>query len=356
MNTNRYIKLGGMMMMFISAYANAQSFTAQAKEIECGQMVFMKPSTITVYMRNTSTASAEIKRVDTGCGCSSASFTAGLVPPGRDAMVNITFDCKQLGHFDRIIRVYDSMSDKPAEFEVRGQVVTKVEDYTGDYPYKLGSLLADADDVEFDDVHKGQKMLRQIHVFNPTGQNLEPVALRLPPYITADMQPKLLGPKQKGIMYFTLKSDALRDYGLTQTTVYLCKNPADKVNKNKEITISAVLLPPAVAKDDVRRPYAPKIVMSADTLDMTELQKKSKAKDEIIITNKGRSVLEISQIQLFTAGLQVQLGSQRLEPGETTKLKVTAIGKELKKVRVRPRILMITNDPDRQKIVIPMKR
>ena len=89
---------------------------------------------------------------------------------------------------------------------------------------------------------------------------------------------------------------------------------------------------------------------------MTELQNKSKAKDEIEIRNEGKAVLEISKVQLFTAGLQVQLGKQRLEPGESTRLKVTAIGKELKKVRTRPRILMITNDPNNQKVVINIQK
>lgn len=336
--------------------ANAQSFTAQSREFECGQMMFRTPATITVTLRNTSTHSAQIKYVDTGCGCSKASYTAGMISPGQDAQVNITFDCKQLGHFDRIVRVYDMQSETPAEFEVRGQVVTKIENYTGDYPFKLGALLTDAESIDFDDVHKGVKMVREIHIMNPTGQNVEPVMLRLPSYLSAEMQPKVLGPKQKGTMYITLNSRDLRDYGLTQSTIYLAKNGSDKVNSDKELTVSTILLPPVIAKSDIKRPYAPRLVMSAKSLDMTELQKKSKAKDEITITNEGKSTLEISKLQLFTTGLQVQLGQQRLEPGESTKLKVTAIGKELKKVRTRPRILMITNDPNNQKVVINIKK
>ncbi|MBQ3805525.1 MAG: DUF1573 domain-containing protein [Prevotella sp.] len=336
--------------------ANAQCFTANAKEFECGQMMFRTPATITVTLRNTSTQPAEIKYVDTGCGCSKATYPAGAVNPGLDAQVSITFDCKQLGHFDRIVRVYDKQSERPAEFEVRGQVVTKIENYTGNYPFKLGNLLTDVEAIDFDDVHKGVKMVKEIHIMNPTGQNVEPVMLRLPSYLSAEMLPKTLGPKQKGTMCVTLNSRDLRDYGLTQSTIYLGKNSTDKVNKDKEVTVSTVLLPPVLGKDDLKRAYAPKLVMSAKSLNMTELQTKSKAHDEITISNEGKSTLEISKLQLFTAGLQVQLGQQRLEPGETTKLKVTAIGKELKKVRTRPRILMITNDPNNQKIVINIQK
>jgi hypothetical protein len=63
-------------------------------------------------------------------------------------------------------------------------------------------------------------------------------------------------------------------------------------------------------------------------------------------------VLDISSLQLFTRGLKVTLGKRRLAPGETTRLKITAYAGELKKVRTRPRVLMVTNDPRRPKVVI----
>ena len=71
-----------------------------------------------------------------------------------------------------------------------------------------------------------------------------------------------------------------------------------------------------------------------------------------MVTNNGRTELDISSLQLFTRGLQVSLGKRRLQPGESTKLKITAQRDELKKVRTRPRILMITNDPAKSKVAI----
>ncbi|MBQ0074830.1 MAG: DUF1573 domain-containing protein [Prevotella sp.] len=335
---------------------SAQSLTPEAKEIECGQILFRTPSTITIALKNNTSEITRITNVDTGCGCTAATFSNHEVAPGQSATVNITFDGKQLGHFERIIRVFDDTKNAPSEVTVRGQVVTKVENFAGNYPYKMGELLTDVDNIEFDDVNKGQHFVQEIHIMNPTGQNVQPTALRLPPYLTAEMHPEVLGPKQKGTMYVSLKSQELRDYGLTQTSIYLGKTPADKVMPEKEITVSAILLPPAVAKDDVTRPYAAKMSLSSYELDMTALAKKSKVKDEIVITNNGKSDLEISKLQMFTTGLQVELSKSRIAPGESSKLKVTGIAKELKKVRTRPRILMITNDPDRQKVLVTIKK
>ena len=336
---------------------NAQSLTPVYKEVDCGELLFKKPATYVVDLRNNTSNTVEIKDVDTGCGCTTASYTKGGIMPNGTAQVALTFDAKQLGHFDRVVRVFTSDGEStPAEILVRGVVVTKIVNYSGEYPYKMGMLLADKNDIEFDDVNKGQRLTQEIHVMNPGTRNASPVLLRLPSYITAEMKPATLGPKQKGIMKVTLHSSGLRDYGLSQTTVYLGSNTSDKVTPEKAITISSVLLPPAVSKDDVNRPYAPRLEMSRKYIDMTPLQKKSKYKDEITLTNNGRNPLDIQKLQLFTTGVQVSLDKQKIMPGETARLTVTCRAKDLKKLRVRPRLLMITNDPNNQKVLLEIKK
>ena len=345
-----------ILMATASCAASAQSLTPLFTDVDCGQMLFRTNTAITVELRNNTAQAVTIKNVDTGCGCAGAEYDKGEILPGRTARVKLIFDGKQLGYFARNVRIIDSSSATPAEINVKGQVVSKVVNCSGDYPCKLGVLLTDVDNIEFDDVNKGQRMVQEIHIMNPTGQNVQPTALRLPPYLSVETYPEVIGPKQKGVMRVMLKSRELRDYGLTQTSFYLAKNPADKVSQDKEISVSAVLLPPAVAKDDPSRRVGPKITLSEEELDMTALAKKSKVKGEIQITNNGNSALAISKMQMFTPGLEVLLGKATLEPGETTKLKVTARAKDMKKVKRRPRILMITNDPNRQKVVIQIRK
>lgn len=354
MNRMRF-NISAILLTICSTVA-AQSLTPVFNDIDCGQILFCNPAAITVELRNNTAQAVTIKGVDTGCGCTVAEYDRGQIMPGTTTKVKLNFDAKQLGHFVRLVRIIDSGDTTPAEINVRGQVVTKLINYSGDYPCKLGELFSDVDNIEFDDVNKGQRMIHEINIMNPTGQNVQPTALRLPPYLEVKTYPEVIGPKQKGIMYVTLKSRDLRDYGLTQTSFYLAKSPADKVTQDKEISVTAVLLPPAVALDAPSRQNAPKIVLSAEEIDMTILAKKAKAKGEIEITNSGSSTLEISKMQLFTSGLEVQLGKATLQPGETTRLKVTARAKEINKTKRRPRILMITNDPDKQKVVILIRK
>ena len=59
---------------------------------------------------------------------------------------------------------------------------------------------------------------------------------------------------------------------------------------------------------------------------------------------------------MFTSGLKLTLKSREIDPGQTTTLKITGIASDLQKVRKRPRILMITNDPDHSKVVININK
>ncbi len=343
--------MGGIMMT-----ASAQSLTPMFKDVDCGQILFRNETPITIELRNNTTAAVRIKEVDTGCGCTVAEYDEGEIMPGRTTKVRLVFDGKQLGHFNRVVRITDTSSDEAAEVLVSGQVVTKLVNYSGEYPCKLGSLLTDVDNIEFDDVNQGHRMVKELHIMNPTGQNVQPTALRLPPYLSVTTHPKVIGPKQKGVMSVTLQSKNLRDYGLTQTSIYLGKNPADKVAADKEITVSAVLLPPAVAKDDASRRQAPRIVMSSQEIDMTALARKSKVKGEIEIKNDGHSTLKISKLQMLTMGLEVELDKSTIEPGETARLKVTGQAKVLRKEKSRLCIIMFTNVPDCQKVEILIKK
>ncbi len=102
-----------------------------------------------------------------------------------------------------------------------------------------------------------------------------------------------------------------------------------------------------------KKALAPKLEMSATDLNLGSFNGKKKLKGEILITNKGKSELDIRSMQMFTMGLQVNLKKSKIQPGETVKMKVTAVAADLKKSRVRhPRILMITNDPDHAKVVV----
>ena len=334
--------------------ASAQRISAKHEVIDCGNVLYESPVTAKFELRNKGN-DLIIDTVRTSCDCVVADYPKGTIAKGDNFMVEVTFDARRLGHFYKEAAIYSNASDKPFYLTMKGVVVDHVTDFTGVYDYALGDVRADKNNIEFDDVNLGEMPTQKIHFVNNGTTNVTPVVMHLPNYLTADVSPETVAPGHAGTVSITLNSSKLRSYGLTQSSVYLGMFPGDKVGEDKEISVSAVLLPEFRNMSETQRLNAPVMKLSAETLDLGEFGDKDEKDGTIIIENQGRSRLNISSMQMFTAGLKVRLNKSRLDPGESARLKITAYKKHLKNARSKPRVLMITNDPNKSKVVIHVK-
>ena len=333
--------------------AMAQKIETSGDVIDCGQVLFRSPVTAEFEITNKGSRPLVIKDVKTDCGCTIVEFPRNEIKRGTVATVKATFDAKQMGHFQKRIGIYSNDKDKsPVILTMKGVVVREVVDFSGEYPFTLGTLRTDKNDIEFDDVNNGERPQQEIHIMNPTEETVQPVVMHLPGYLTADVSPSKIAPKHSGVIKLTLNSAKLRDFGLTQTSTYLGAKPGEKIGEDKELSISAVLLPDFNKLTETQLLNAPKMKLSASNLELGSFNGKAEKKGVIEITNEGKSTLRIRSMQMFTRGLRISLSNTNIEPGKTAKLKVTAIAEELKTVRSQPRILMITNDPDQAKVII----
>jgi hypothetical protein len=214
----------------------------------------------------------------------------------------------------------------------------------------VGDVLTDRNEIEFDDVNSGDMPMQKIHIMNNSTKTVTPQVMHLPAFLKATVSPTRIAPGHAGEATITLLSKKLRNFGLSQTTVYLGMFPGDKVGQGKEIAVSAVLLPGFNNLTDFQRRNAPKIQLSTETLNV-DLEGKKKKTETILLQNVGKSMLDIQEVQMFTSGFQLSLNKSHLMPGEEAKLKIT-VKEEIKQVHGQPRILMITNDPDHAKVVI----
>ena len=351
MNKRKYILT--TMLAMAACPLLAQRITTSNEVIDCGQVIYNQPVKATFHLRNKGNESLVIQDVETGCGCTQVDYPKQPVAGGKEFTLNATYDARQLGHFVKQFLVYSNGSKEPLMLTLRGVVVTEITNYNGGYAYQMGSLKADSASVEFDDVNNGDRPTAEIHILNTSSQSVRPVVMHIPNYLTAEVSPSTIATGRGGVVRFTLDSRKLRDFGLTQTTVYLGANPGEKVSEDKSIEVSAVLLPGFQSMTPEKMAKAPQLKLSHENLDLGSFAGKSKKKGEIEISNTGKSVLDIRALQMFTSGLQVSLNKMKIQPGETAKLKVTAESRILKgRSKSRPRVLMITNDPHRPKVVV----
>lgn len=342
-----------MLSALLALPASAQKITTQHEVVDCGQVVFNKPVTAEFMLKNDGHKPLVINNVLKSCGCTEVDYPKTGIAAGESFVIKAVYDAKQMGTFTKQVCLYTNAGEDPFILSMRGKVVGSVVDFAGSYDEMLGVIKSDAQEVEFDDVNRGDRPVQRIHIFNPTDELLEPVVMHLPPYLHAFVSPSKVAPHHSAEISFVLDSKKLRDLGLNQTSVYLGERPGDRIAPEKEIVVSAVLLPGFENMTPTKKALAPKIEMSATDLNLGSFNGKKKLKGEILITNKGKSELDIRSMQMFTMGLQVNLKKSKIQPGETVKMKVTAVAADLKKSRVRhPRILMITNDPDHAKVVV----
>ena len=329
----------------------AQQLSVKNEVIDCGNVIYEQPVTAKFEMQNMSSNPISIKDVKTSCGCTTVEYPKGQIAPGESFVVNATYDSRQMGHFFKDIELYSDASQQPFYLQIRGVVVEEIIDFAGQYPYTIADLNVDRNDVEFDDVNRGDRPVQKINIRNASSKSVSPVVMHLPSYMQAQVSPTTLQPGRQGTISLILDSKKVRDYGLTQTSVFLGMYPGDKVHPDKEISVSTVLLPAFTEMTETQMQYAPKLDLSAEELNIA-FNGKAKKTETIIIENLGRSELDISSLQMFTSGMKVKLNKTKLQSGEQAKLKITVDAKEIKKARSKPRVLMITNDPKRAKVII----
>lgn len=330
----------------------AQRVSVENDTVDAGRTGYRVPVKATFEFKNNSSRHINIKEVELGCGCTQAEYPRRNIAAGETFSVSLTYDARMLGHFVKQAAVYVSHSKEPIWLTMKGEVLREWVDYAKTYPHHFGQLMTDVDVIEFDDVNKGDHPQMDIHVYNNSDKPMSPRLLHLPSYFQADVQPQTLPAWASGTIRLTLDTEQLHDFGLTQCSVYMAQQLGERVSHETEIPVSVVLLPDMSSYLGENHGQAPRLYLSADSVELGMVNGKLQKKTTITVGNMGQSVLDISSLQLFTRGVTVTLDKRQLQPQETAKMKLTIDRDVLLSARSRPRVLMITNDPKRPKVAI----
>ncbi len=349
----KYIALIVSILLGVQVQAWAQAKAAFDKTThDFGTILWKTPAKATFTITNNGDKPLVISNVTTSCGCAVADWTEQPIAPGKSGVVNTTFDAKALGRFQKSVGIYCNAADRPIYLAIRGEVSADPKECTSMYPYEIGPVRIDKQMLEFDDANKGDTPFIELLIANMSDEPYTPVLMHLPPYLSVEATPEVIKKGGTGKVKVMLDTKKLPKYGLTTASVYLSRFPGDKVGADNEIPVSAVLLPDFSKVSAQQRLNPPAIELSSTKITMLPLAEDEKRTHIVTIRNVGRSDLEIQDLQVFNSALGVQLKKRVLKPGTTTKLRITAFGKNLAKVKGEPHVLMITNDPKRPKLII----
>ena len=329
----------------------AQKISFEKTTVNAGATLWKRPVTAVFKFTNKDKNPLLVREVDAGCGCLKPEWTSAAVLKGEEGEIRVTYDAQMLGHFDRYIDVYTNAGEKPVRVRMKAVVSTgEVKAVEELFPYSIGDVLLSTNNVEFTDVNAGDSAKVEIEIMNNGKEVYTPMLMHLPSYITATYSPEMIARGRRGKIELTLHSDKLQDLGLNQTSIYLARFSGDKVGAENEIAVSAVKLPDL----NYAVGYAKKPVfsISATELNLGKLGKKTKLTGQVKLSNKGSGVLRLSKIQAFNQAVTVSLSKTELQPGDVVKMKVTVDARFLGMSKAKPRVLIITNDPEHPKEVV----
>ncbi len=346
MSFKRYIIYS--IALLASLPAMAQKIVFNSTNVSVGSTLWKKPVTATFKFQNKERTPLVVTNVDPMCGCMVTTWTKTPIAQGKEGEIQVTYDAMQLGHFDKMVDVFTNASDKPVQLRFRGIVTNgEVKDIADTYPYRVGDILLNTNNIEFPDASKGDTVFARLEIMNDSKQVYTPTLMHLPPYITATAKPAMLARGRRGYIDLMLDSKKLVNLGLTQTSIYLAEYTGDKVRPDNEIAVSAVLLPEV--DENLPALIRPIFKVSTTELNLGSVGKKKKLKGKVQISNVGRGVLRLSAIEVFNQALTVKLPRREIPAGQSVDMTIQLDMSLLSRFKTQPRVLLISNDPDHQK-------
>ncbi|MBO7602170.1 MAG: DUF1573 domain-containing protein [Bacteroidaceae bacterium] len=354
MNKSFFI-LSALMLWQVAAIAQPR-FIPNTETQKVGQVEWKHPLTVKYSITNGGDQPLVLTDVQPDCDCTAVKWTETPIAPNGKGEIDVTFDASILGTFDKGVAVYTNAEPHVTYLRFTGQVMMEIKDYTRTHPYKFGDVRIDTTEVSFSDVQRGTYPTMRIGVANEGDRPYEPVLMHLPSYMTQKAEPAVLQPYEHGEIVLTLESDLLDDYGLTQGSVYLSRFQGDVVGQDNEVPLSVVLLPDFSSLSPEVKSRLPVIDLATQEVDLSaQLAKKTSAKQDIMVGNRGQSPLMILKVQVFNSALGVDLKKNVLEPGETTKMRISVNKRAIDRDRRHLRVLLITNDIQHPKVEINIK-
>lgn len=327
-------------------------FVPDTEIIKVGEVMFQRPKTVSFGFVNKGNSSFTITSVTPSCGCMNAQFPKDMIEPSERGEIKVTYDAAQLGTFYKDLEIITTASEKPIYLAMQGCVVTEVRDFSNDYPINLGNVRMTTNNIEFDDVNKGDSPYVEFQIVNAEHTVYRPELMHLPPYLKAEFFPESIPAGKEGVVRLTLLSEKLPMFGLNQTSIYLARYLGDKIHESNEIQVSAILLPDFSHFHKNKEGLLPELSISTTHIDMGDMGESSKKTSTVILENRGEAPLHIEKVQVFNKALSVSLNNRTIKPGKSSKLKITAHAKYLKKAKGRPRVLLISDDPKNAKSLI----
>lgn len=303
---------------------------------------------------NTGKAPLVITDVEASCGCTSPLWSVDSIGPGEEGFVKVAYEpYNRPGPFNKTITVTTNGYPSISILTIEGRVVPPPKDITAQYPYAMGGLRFDRKSVYYGNITNDKPVTSIIKAYNGTDQIITfSDSILSPHYIGVVFEPKIINPGEVGEIYISYDGEKLNDLGYRTDNIKLFTYElGDSV---KSFNVFATVLDYFPPLDAQALAQAPKISIDKDIEDFGNVQSNSTLQTTFMLTNEGRSPLELRKIMPNCNCVKVETESSVIQPGDSLAVSVTMetpafTGTQQKMISV------FTNDPTGHVKVLTLK-
>ncbi len=158
---------------FLTAAAQPKARYLTPK-VELGNVMWKVPALAHFEIRNTGNQPLLVTGVYTDCACTVAAWDKRPIAPGTTTTLTVTLDAETLGTFDKSVYVTTNAESVARRLRFSGKVMQKIINYDRDFPNKIGDIRLSADNIEFDDVKRGEKPQVTLFLLNAGKKDYAP--------------------------------------------------------------------------------------------------------------------------------------------------------------------------------------
>ncbi len=340
----------------ISSYAQAQKphFKFEKETHDFG--TFKEEKGVQIYQfkfKNTGKLPLVITNIKGSCGCTTPEWSKAPVASGKEGFIKVSFDPNDRpGPFNKSITV-TSNSDEPNKvLYIKGKVIAKVRTVADNYPHQMGALRLKNAHIAMTRIANNTEKSGEIIFFNPSEKPIKVTFDAVPKHIKISQKKIVIPPKKVVNTEIVYDARLKKDWGFVTDMIYVIVD--GKRDSKNRLKVSADIFEDFSGMSAEAKQKAPTIKISKRLIDLGNVKEGDVIKQEVQISNTGKSDLIIRKIDRSCGCTVAKLGTTVIKPGASELLKLTfdsqgLSGKQMKTVTI------ISNDPKKSKAVIRIK-
>lgn len=282
------------------------------------------PVTHEFVFTNNSPRPVKILQVQASCGCTTPGWSKEAIPPGKEGFIQASYDPKgRPGFFSKSLTVTTDLDANPVILQIKGQVMNNEKPAPSDFPVANGNLKMKVSSFNMGRVFlKDEYVVREFPVMNGGDVTLNFTGKFVhPSYIRVDVQPRALGPGEKGVVRVSFNGALKNQYGFQSDNVEIETN--DVRNPVKSFSVYATLEDffPEMTAAELEK--APQLTLDAYTLEFGNIKGNTPTEKEVLFTNTGKKVLLLKSIQPNCTCITATADKTTLKPGESSIVKIS---------------------------------